>query len=160
MAVIAITGTPGTGKTGMAGELAKMLGWKLVELNRLAEEHGLYAGYDRQRKCRIVDIGLISKEVGRLAKKHGNLIIESHYAQDMPCDVVVVLRANPAELRKRLEAKGWPSRKIEENIEAEIMEVIRSEAVGQGKKVLEIDTTAKKPGKVAEEIMKKLKNFL
>ncbi len=36
------------------------------------------------------------------------------------------------------------------------MEVCKSEALEMGKKVLEIDTSGKKPEKVADEIIKKL----
>ena len=155
--IISISGTPGAGKTGTAKALSARLGWKLVELNRLAEEKGLYSGYDEERKCKIVDIGGMRKEIERLAKTSKNLVLESHYAHDMPCDVAVILRANPGELRKRLVGKGWTRQKIEENIQAEIMEVCKSEALEQGKPVLEIDTTGKTAKTVAEEITKKLR---
>jgi adenylate kinase len=75
----------------------------------------------------------------------------------MPCDAVVILRASPSELRKRMKAKGWPKEKIEENTEAEIMEVCRAEALEQGRKVLELDTTGRTPKSAAGEIVKKLK---
>ena len=155
--IISISGTPGTGKTEAAGALADRLGWRLVELNALAEEKGLYSGYDEARRCRIVDVGAIGKEVAEMAKSSRNLILESHYAHDMPCDVAVILRASPVELRKRLVGKGWTRQKIEENIQSEIMEVCRSEALEQGRDVLEVDTTGKTAKMVAEDIAKKLR---
>ena len=136
--IIGISGTPGTGKTEVARQLSKKLGWKLVELNKLAEKQGLYSGYDNDRQCKIVDIGMIRKEVESLAKANKNLILESHYAHDMPCDTVIILRANPRALRERLIDKGWKKSKIEENIQSEIMEVCKSEALEQGRsKVIE-----------------------
>ncbi len=157
MTIIAISGTPGTGKTKVAKELAKRLGWKLIELNKLAEDMSLYSGYDRKRKCKIVDIGRVKKEIEKIAKVNKNLILESHYAHEMPCDFVVILRTNPGELRKRMKAKGWSREKIGENIEAEIMEVCKTEALEHGKNVLEIDTTGKKAERVAEEIARELR---
>lgn len=154
--IIAISGTPCTGKTSVAEELGKKLGWKIVHLNNLAEEKNLYCGYDKKRECKIVDLDKIKKELEKITKSEKNLIIESHYAHDMPSDVVVILTCNPAELRKRMQNKGWSGAKIEENVEAEIMEVCKAEALELGRKVTGIDTTEKKPKIIAEEINKLL----
>ena len=155
--IISISGTPKTGKTSVAKALAKKLGWRLVSLNNLAKEKNLYLGYDKARKSRIVDIRRLISEVRKLSRLHKNLILESHYSHDMPCDVVVILRANPGELRKRMRRAGWPKKKIEENVEAEIMEVVKGEALESAEKVLEMDTTGKKPEWAAGQIVKKLK---
>ncbi|MCJ7816996.1 MAG: adenylate kinase family protein [Candidatus Aenigmarchaeota archaeon] len=155
--IISISGTPKTGKSTVAKALARKLGWKLISLNELAKEKGLYLGYDKSRKTRIVDIRRLRTEVRKLSRLHKNLILESHYSHDMPCDVVVILRTNPKELRKRMAREGWPKKKVAENIEAEIMEVVKSEALEKAGTVLEIDTTGKKPEWVAEQIVKKLK---
>ena len=153
---IAISGTPATGKTEVAKALAKRLKWRFVELNKLAEDRGLYSGYDEKRKCKLVDIKTLVYEVDKI---HGDLIIESHYAHDIPCDVIIILRTNPAELRKRMNAKGWSKEKVEENLEAEIMGVCREEAKDSGKPVFEFDTTKKGARKVAEEIQLTLKRL-
>jgi adenylate kinase len=142
--IISISGTPKTGKTS-------------VSLNKLASKKRLYLGYDRTRKSRIVDIKKLRAEVRRLSKAHKNLILESHYSHDMPCDVIVVLRTNPAELRKRMRKKGWPKRKTEENVEAEIMEIVKGEALESAKRVLEMDTTGRTPAWVAEQIARRLR---
>jgi adenylate kinase len=155
--ILVISGTPSVGKSSVAKELSKKLGWKVIHLNELAEEKNLYCGYDKKRKCKIVDLDKIEKELEKIAKSGKNLIIESHYAHDIPCDVVVILRCNPTELRKRMQSKGWSKAKIEENIEAEIMEICKSEALEFGKKIVEIDTTGKNPETVAKEIVEKLK---
>ncbi len=155
--IISISGTPKTGKSTVAKALARKLGWKLISLNELAGQKKLYLGYDKSRKSRIVDIKRLRQEVARISKSHKNLILEAHYSHDMPCDVVVILRTNPRELRRRMRKKGWPKKKVEENIESEIMEVVKGEALENAKSVLEIDTTGKKPEWVAEQIVRKLK---
>ena len=72
---------------------------------------------------------------------------------------MIILRANPSVLQKRLERKKWGKAKIRENVEAEIVDAITIEALGvHGKsKVLEIGTSGKKPGEVAGLIAKLLK---
>ncbi|HJW97080.1 MAG TPA: adenylate kinase family protein [archaeon] len=155
--IISVSGTPKTGKTSVAKALARKLGWRLVSLNMLASQKKLYMGYDRARKSRIVDIPRLRTEVRRLSKINRNMILESHYSHDMPCDVVVILRTNPGELRRRMRRAGWSKKKIEENLEAEIMEIVKGEALEKARKVLEIDTTGKEPEWVVEQIVRRLK---
>lgn len=156
MTVVCISGTPGTGKTEVGKALSQRLGWMYVSLNDLAESKDLFAGYDEGRECRIVDEDKVRAELDKIAEMH-NIVAESHYAHEMNCDWVVILRASPDELRERLKKKSWKTKKIEENVLSEIMEVCKSEAMEEGKKVLEFDTTGKTPEKVAEEIAAELK---
>ncbi len=156
--IVAITGTPGTGKTAVAKALAKRTGWEYFSLNYIAAQKNLYEGYDCGRGCRIVDIDKLREEVNLLATDKKNLIIESHYAHDMPADIVIVLRTDPVILRKRMAEKGFQTEKIAENMEAEMMQIIRDEAVASHKIIHEIDTTRKKPETVAKEIEKIIKN--
>ncbi len=156
MTTISISGTPATGKTEVGKLLAKKLGFGFIQLNELAKKKNLYCGFDRKRKCRIVDIGKVEKEVEKVG---GNLVIESHYSQNIKSDLIVVLRCETKELRKRMERKKWTKEKIEENIEAEIMEVCLSEAVSSGERVVVADTTSRRAESVAEEIAKQLKSL-
>lgn len=139
--IVAVTGTPATGKTSSSKMLAELTGWKLVSLNELAEKHSLYKGYDNERKCRIVDISAIRKYIATMRKDGGNMIIESHYAHEMPSDLAIVLTVSPGELRERADKKGWEFSKTEENVMAEIMEVCKTEALELGRTVRVLDTT-------------------
>ncbi len=150
--IIAITGTPGTGKTDVAKAFAKRMGWWSVSLNDLAEEEDIYKGYDKERMCKIIDMKRMREEVNILAVSHRKMVIEAHYAHEMPSDVVIVLRTEPGVLRKRMVEKGFHTAKIAENMEAEMMNVIRDEAIALHKNVYEIDNTSKTPEKVAKEI--------
>ncbi|MBN1896453.1 MAG: DUF359 domain-containing protein [Candidatus Aenigmarchaeota archaeon] len=147
--IVALTGTPTTGKSAVAERLAKITGWKLVPLNTLAEEKKRYAGYDKKRGCKIVDSDLLAEDV--MKSSGSNMIIESHYAHVVPSDLVIVLRTNPAEMRKRAAERGWDNDKTEENVEAEIMEVCKSESLELGCRTVEIDTTGKSPEESAKE---------
>jgi len=137
--IISISGTPGTGKTEVAKKVAEKLDFEYVSLNEIAEEKDLYVGYDEERKCRIVDTDAISEELRK--RKDKNLVIESHYAHDIYSDIRIILTCQLKELRKRMEKKGWPEKKIEENMDSEIMEVIRSDTIESGNEFHEIDNS-------------------
>ncbi len=152
---IIITGIPGTGKSSVAEVLASKLGWMLVDINEVAEQNRFYAGYDEERRCYIIDIERLCEFLKGLKKK---VIIEGHVAHLCKGDVVIVLRCKPEVLRKRLVKKGWDREKVEENIEAEILDLITQEAIDINPKVYELDTTDLNPEKAASRILQILKN--
>lgn len=140
---IALTGTPGTGKTAIAELLAPELGLELIKLNEFAISNGFVLGHDLDRDSVVLDLERL--------KKHswpGDCLIEGHLAHELVVDKVIVLRTHPAELEKRLRKKGWPDRKTDENLEAEAMGLIASEAESG----IEINTTGKTAKQVTDEI--------
>lgn len=151
---ILISGTPGTGKTKVAELLAKKLGYALIKVNDFAVENKLIVGEDKQRKTLIMDEKALRKKVERLK---GNFVIEGHEAHFCNGDKTIILRTEPKELIKRLKAKKWPARKIQENIDAERMEVILEEARSLHNNIIVLDTTNKKAGQVVNQIIRNLK---
>lgn len=149
---IAITGVPMVGKTSVAEALAKKLNYRLVKINELAEELKAYEGYDKKRHAKILDMDKLEKEIKKLK---GNLILEGHVSHEFPVDVVIVLRCNPDILEKRLKER-YPDKpeKVKENVEAEILGVITSEAIMHNKKVYEVDTSDKTLDQTVEDILK------
>ncbi|TAL55022.1 MAG: hypothetical protein EPN86_03560, partial [Nanoarchaeota archaeon] len=53
--IIAITGTPASGKTYLAKKLSLLMKGTYVNLNSLAVKGGLKAGYDKNRQAVIID---------------------------------------------------------------------------------------------------------
>ncbi len=148
---IAITGTPGTGKSDTARLLGQKLGWHVIHLSKFVKEKRLYTEWDRARKCWIVDEKGLIREIGKIRE---NLIIEGHFAHILPSDLVIVLRSDPKVIRKRLKKRGWSKAKIEENVEAEIMEICKTEAAQMNKNVIEIDTTSKSKTRIVSEMIR------
>lgn len=142
---ILISGTPGTGKTSVSELLAKKLEYRLVRINDLAEEKGLVEGVDKIRGSGIIDEVRLEAEVEKLS---GDIVVEGHLAHLCKGDVSVVLRTRPDVLEKRLSLRKWSRKKIHENIEAEMLDVILTEAVEVNDNVVEVDTT----GKSAEDV--------
>ena len=144
--IFAITGTPGTGKTSVC----KALGLEFMDLNKVIEEKGFYTGVDNERGCFIADLDKIEEYV-RFEEK-GMLLVESHLAHFLNPDVTIVLRANPILLADRLKQKGFSTQKINENVEAETLDVILVEAVELCEIVYEVDTSEKSIEEVASMV--------
>lgn len=152
--IISITGTPGTGKSMAAKMLARKTGCDLLELNKEIVKRRLYSSYDRKRKTFVADMAKVGKFVRQYAKGRDCVVVDSHLSHDVGAALVIVLRCRPDVLGKRLKKRGWPIAKIRENVEAERIGVISSEAKG---KVFEIDTTGLAPGQTAAAMERVLK---
>ncbi len=143
---IALTGTPGTGKSSAARLVDR--GFGIVDINALARE-GYSLGTDPERGSLIVDLDRLADYIDRL---RGDYIIEGHVAHLLPSDLVVVLRTAPAVLRERLAERGWSPAKVAENVEAEALDVILVEALELNRRVYEIDTTGLTPAETAQAV--------
>ncbi len=143
---LALTGTPGTGKSTIADLVDA--GFKVVHVNDLIRD-GHNTGLDEERGCLIADLPKLSRYVLGL---EGDYILEGHVAHLLPADAVIVLRASPGALRKRLHGRGWGEAKIRENVDAEALDLILVEALETDKKVYEIDTTNMTPMQVRDAV--------
>jgi len=147
--IIALTGTPGTGKSSVCMLLSEK--YRIIDLNALVIREKLHDGKDRERDTLIVDTDALEKRVRALvADEISDVILEGHLSHHLSIpDVIIVLRASPSELERRLRSRGYHERKIRENVEAEMLDVILVESVENPDKVYEIDTTGKPVKEVA-----------
>jgi len=150
--ILLLTGTPGTGKTTVSKILSHKLGYKLISINDWVTNEAKEAivGYDSESQSNVIDVEIAEK---KLKEVTGDAIIEGHLSHLMNIgDLVVVLRAHPKVLSKRLSTFSESKRK--ENIEAEALDVCLIESLERyGKdKVFEVDTTDKKPAEIAANI--------
>ena len=145
---VAVTGTPGTGKTTVVDRLETDL--PVVHLNELVADEDLTTGRDEDRDTLVVDLDAVRR---RLADQP-DLLVESHLAHHLDVDRVVVLRCHPDELRERLAERGEPAATVRENAESEALDVVLSEAVQRHgtDAVYEIDTTGRSPEAVASDV--------
>jgi adenylate kinase len=145
---VAVTGTPGTGKT-TATELLDT-GLDVVHLNEVIRTEGLTTGHDSDRESAIADM----KAVADWLDGRKDVLFESHLAHQCSADRVVVCRCHPEQLEDRLSARGESDVSIAENAESEALDIILSEAVQEHgtDSVYEIETTDRTPDAVAAEI--------
>ena len=147
--LVAITGTPGTGKSSVCDVLARR-GYVVVDLDEIARREGLIIGRDEKRGTDEVDVEALREGLRIPAKV---AFLKSHYSHRMDVNLSVVLRCRPSVLRARLKARGWPAEKVRENVEAEAIDVILQEAVSRLPFVFEVDTTNATPSETAEAIL-------
>ncbi len=147
--LVAVTGTPGTGKTSACDVLARR-GYVVVDLDDVARKEGFVVGRDEARGSDEVDVDGLRDHLRVPAKI---AFVRSHYAHRMAVDLAIVLRCAPSVLRTRLEARGWPPAKVRENVEAEAIDVITQEAVERTRRVYEINTTSHTPAETADAIL-------
>ena len=145
--LVAVTGTPGTGKSSVCDALARR-GYHVVDLDDAARELGLTEA--DEDGTTVVDVDALAT---RLRVPTKVAFLKGHYAHRMAANVIVVLRCHPKALWRRLEARGWPEAKVRENVEAEAIDVILQEAVAEGPPVFEIDTTATEPEAAANAVL-------
>ena len=149
MKAIIITGTPGTGKTVLAKDLAEKLSYSCVDVNKIIAKYHISEGYDEKRKTKIIDTKKLSKslikEISSLKKtKVEGIIIDSHLSHYLPkkyADLCIVTKCDLKTLKKRLKKKKYHKDKIRENLDAEIFDVCLEEAKQGGHKITIIDTT-------------------
>ncbi len=146
---VAVTGTPGTGKT----TATKCLDREVVHLNDIIRKEGLDSGTDERRDSLVADMDAVEAFLDE--RMSGEIeLVESHLAHRLPADRVVVLRCHPDELGERLAARGESEASVAENRESEAIDVTLAEAVEEhgADSVYEIDASERTPEEVAAEI--------
>lgn len=138
--MIAITGTPGCGKTTLAG-LLRDAGHVVADVKELAAAQGAIVGHDEQDQSDVIDVAALTVPAG-------TDFVEGHLAHLMPCETIWVIRCDPRILETRMQARGYPAAKIRENLEAEAMDLILQEALAAGVPVTQRDGSQRTPAEL------------
>ncbi|MET1124023.1 MAG: adenylate kinase family protein [Archaeoglobaceae archaeon] len=141
--LVALTGTPGVGKSSVAEELRRR-GYRVVSVAELAREHG----------CILEENDELVVDVEKIREVEFDGIVEGHLAHFMDADVVIVLRCDPLVLKERLAKRKWDYDKIMDNVEAELLDVILVESLEMHENVYEIDVTHMSVEEVADAVEK------
>ncbi|EHP88575.1 Adenylate kinase [Methanotorris formicicus Mc-S-70] len=148
---IAITGTPGVGKTTISKKLAEKLGFRHIDITEVVKEYKLYSEKDEEMDSYVIDFDKLREFLYGL----DNVILDGHVSHLLDVDYIVVLRCNPEVIKKRLEERRYKQKKVMENVEAEILDVCLAESEGI---VYEIDATGRDVDDIVDEIIDAIKN--
>lgn len=129
---VLVTGTPGVGKTTLSQHMQKVLGYEVISLSDVIEKRKLF-----ENKCELYDTLLYDPDeveayLKKRVKKRKNYIFDTHDPESVSFidfDAIIVLSADTQVLGKRYEERGYNSKKADENIQVEIMEVIYNEVI-------------------------------
>jgi adenylate kinase len=152
---VAVTGTPGTGKSAVTTVLRGQ-GYSVVRLHELATQIKCFDGIDKKRNTKLVDIPKLNSYIKKTFVSDELVFFEGHIAHLLKAmEKVIILRCHPQILRKRLASKKWNKQKVQENIDAETIDVILCEAVKRQsmENIFEIDTTKKTIKEVTASII-------
>lgn len=147
--IITVTGTPGTGKT----TVAENLGRETVHLTQYVKDKDL----GQQKEEFEVDIDEMTASVQnelRDIDEDEKVVVEGHLSHHVPSDLCIVLRTHPDELESRLKDRNYSEEKIRENLEAEALDIVLTEAVSLQENILEVDTTNRRPEETVEIVKK------
>ncbi|MEM4367061.1 MAG: hypothetical protein QW035_02940 [Candidatus Anstonellales archaeon] len=142
-----ITGSVGTGKTSVTKEVAKALGQSYISSADVAKKAGLI-------KKGEVSVEALRKSMKRLeGVKEGHVLCEANFGEK----TAVVLRCHPDELRRRLRERGYSVKKVEINVEAEMLDYCFLKAKQNYAKAIEVDTTGISAKEAAKKVIKMFK---
>lgn len=146
----ALTGTPGTGKTS----ISKLLNTKVVHLSDYYEASS--EGKTNSGEW-LIDLDKMNNLVKKL--ELDEVFYEGHTSHTLDnLDMVILLRCDPSILKDRLASRNYSEEKINENLEAEALNIIYDEALENitADKIFQLDTTKQTP----QESAKKLIEFM
>lgn len=145
MTRIVITGTPCTGKTTLAKELAKHLKVPLIDSRQF--ENKCILGTTNGEKT--IDLNKLERNLRKATAGLKGFVVEGHLLCEtrIPCDSCVVLRCDPRVLEKRLKSRKYAQRKIDGNLLAEMLDYCLVKAESNYKTVVQINFTKPKAAK-------------
>ena len=149
--LVAITGTPGVGKSTVSGILRK--DYNVIDIRSYAEKHNLLGEFDADAGSYDVDVEKLNDSV--MSENFDGLVfLDGHLSHFVDVDLIIVLRCDPDVLAERLTARGYDKKKVGENVLSEVLDIILTESVNSEIPTYEIDCTHLSPEEVASEILK------
>jgi len=153
---VAITGTPGTGKTTLCEALGES--FSVLSLQELAEQYGCLDSVDAVDDSAPLDIHLLAEKWHNDGE--GITFIDGHLSHLLEVDAIVLLRCNPIQLKQRLESRAYSQPKTAANVEWEMLSGTWSELLEFEIEapILELDSTSLTIEEMKSQIIEWLNN--
>ena len=123
---ILLTGTSGVEKPTLVKECTSRSGLKYVNVGDLTQKGQLYNGYEEEYGCPILEEDRVVDELENQMRE-GDIIVDYHGCDFFPehwFHIVFVLRTDNSIRYKRLETQGYNVKKLQDNIQCEIFQVL------------------------------------
>ncbi|MFQ6088327.1 MAG: adenylate kinase family protein, partial [Candidatus Methanofastidiosia archaeon] len=114
---IAVTGTPGVGKTYLCKKISNISGLRHLEVLEFAKKFGFISKMENENTL-IIDEERLQKKF----KEMNDILIDSHFSEIFDVDLVIVLRCEPITLFKRLKERRYDEKKLKENVLSEMLD--------------------------------------
>ena len=140
---IAITGTPGCGKSSLSNSLN--LEFNFIEVEEIAKKYECFTPSTNENESAIVDVEELVKKllIEWSQPPKESTIITGHLSHLLPVDAIIILRCNPLKLKLRLENRNWNQDKINSNVECELLGGPWEDLIGcEMPPCLELDNTS------------------
>ena len=149
---IAITGTPGTGKSSIC-ELLEINGFTIYSVEQLAKQHECLGEIDPDDNSAPVDVHKLADEWQ--CEDAGIVFVDGHLSHLLEVEAIVVLRCDPKSIETGLSQREYGNKKIAANVEWELISGVWSEMLEFEieSPCLELDTSEKSPEQLVEEIL-------
>ena len=151
---LALSGTPGTGKSTIAS-LLNGQGYTIISLESLANKYDCLGEVDSSDNSKPIDLEKLYHLLNIAWSKESEypIIVDGHLSHQLPCDATVILRCQPDILQTRLENRDYTKEKIQGNVEWELIGgPWNDKDTSDG--WLELDTTEHNPNEILEYILK------
>ena len=119
---IAITGTPGVGKTSFCAAMNHQT--KSVEEIALFHE---CLGDTEEDGAAPIDLDQLIQKIDWADEN--SVLIDGHLSHLLPVDAIILIRCHPEILRIRLSERGYSQSKVDENVECELIGIIAAECL-------------------------------
>ena len=151
---VALSGTPGTGKTTIS-RLLQSEGFDVLSLEKIADKHNCLGELDSSDDSKPIDIELLISILRNAwdIMPENITIIDGHLSHLLPCDHTIILRCKPDILEDRLVKRGYSKGKIQGNVEWELIGSAWNDNEDRDG-WLELDTTELTDNEVKERIIK------
>lgn len=127
---VVICGTPGTGKSTIVEKLKPLLNdFNFVNISEFAIKKNCITVFDETLSSHVLNEEKLFQELEPILNQGKNNVFETIHPlfENDEVDCVFVCRTNNTILHDRLTARGYSSKKLENNMQAEIFQTIYDE---------------------------------
>ncbi len=126
---LAITGSPGVGKTSVGKALAKHYSLKFWNEKDFGLKKGIGEWDDEENEL-VVDERDLEKTLNKEISREKGILVEGHLICEtkLKVDYLILLRCDPELLELRLEKRGYKAEKVQDNVFCEGIDYCKKHA--------------------------------